>query len=86
MKTIFKIRRKYDGLFSTGGTYPMFNERGKTWNGLGAVRNHINLCTESANRGDKRLQQYLSDIELVEFEIVELQVLPLTNPKKVKKP
>lgn len=39
----FKIRRTTDGLFSTGGRPPDFNEKGKLWNSLSAVSGHISM-------------------------------------------
>ncbi len=40
--TVYKIRDKDTGLYSTGGYQPKWNSRGKTWNNLGAAKNHIN--------------------------------------------
>ena len=39
---IYRIRRKSDGLFSGGGMNPKFTKRGKIWQGLGPLKNHLN--------------------------------------------
>lgn len=33
--SVFKIRRKSDGLFSSGGAYPKWSKHGKSWATLG---------------------------------------------------
>jgi hypothetical protein len=38
---VYKIRRRSDGLFSTGGNYIRFEERGKTWSSLSALSSHL---------------------------------------------
>jgi hypothetical protein len=43
---VYKIRRA-DGLYSTGGLAPKFNEKGKVWSGLGPLRNHLNTVATS---------------------------------------
>ena len=39
--TFFKIRRKSDGKFSSGGSEPTFTKRGKIWTTRGAVTLHL---------------------------------------------
>lgn len=41
---VYMIRRKTDGLFSTGGSYPEFTKNGKVWNTLGALKNHLRIA------------------------------------------
>lgn len=43
---IYRIRRKRDGLFSSGGMNPRFNKKGKIWQGLGPLKNHLNLLLQ----------------------------------------
>jgi hypothetical protein len=38
---VYKIRNKITGLFSTGGMEPKFNKKGKVWNGIGPLKNHL---------------------------------------------
>ena len=40
---MFKIRRKSDGLFSTGGQTPSFQKGGKVWDTLNQLKKHIAL-------------------------------------------
>ncbi len=39
--TVFKIRSKTTGMFSTGGNYPKWTKKGKTWNMRGHVSSHL---------------------------------------------
>lgn len=44
MNTIYKIRHKVTGLWSLGGANgDRWNKKGKTWNGLGPLKNHLRL-------------------------------------------
>jgi hypothetical protein len=56
---IYKIRRKSDGLFSTGGLKPKFSKKGKSWPSRGNVTNHLSLFTY-----EKR-KFYYDDCEVV---------------------
>jgi len=37
----YKLRRKSDGLYSTGGTHVRWNQTGKVWNTLTALSGHL---------------------------------------------
>jgi hypothetical protein len=63
---VYKIRRKTDGLFSTGGTYPTFSKKGKTWTARGHVTSHLSQF------GDRKKEQYYKDCEVVRIEIQEV--------------
>ena len=39
--TVFKIRSKTTGLFSTGGQSPGWSKKGKTWNMRGHISTHL---------------------------------------------
>jgi len=43
----FKIRRKSDGLFSTGGRYVSWSKHGKVWSSIGTMKASIRLSTKS---------------------------------------
>lgn len=60
---VFKIRRRSDGLFSTGGGYPRFNKKGKTWNKIGYLRRHLSMFATQT------LRRFYSDCEIVEFKV-----------------
>jgi hypothetical protein len=69
----YKIRRKSDGLFSSGGTDPDFNRQGKTWSCIGHLKNHLKQFYSyhwQTKGGDWRLEMY-KDCEIVEYEIIE---------------
>jgi len=60
--TVYKIRRKSDGLFSTGGTDPAFTTKGKAWSGKGPLHLHLSQF---------RNVQVYAGCEIVGFEYVE---------------
>ncbi len=64
-RLIYKIRRKTDGLFSTGGWHPVFAEKGKVWNTRGAVSGHF------ANFDDARKNKLYRDCEVVLYQVIE---------------
>jgi len=45
IETGFKIRRRSDGLFSTGGMYPKFNTKGKLWRQRNFLTNHLHVVS-----------------------------------------
>jgi len=67
MITVYKIRNKVTGLFSSGGQYnPIFNNSGKTWSKAGHVKNHIRQHTGN------RWHQAHPDIN--NWEVVEIAI------------
>ena len=76
MTTIFKIRRKSDGLFSTGGTSPKFEERGKAWKARNHVTSHMTQIEQAYDsyRHHSTVEDYYEDCEVVEFEVTETQI------------
>lgn len=76
---IYKIRRKSDGLFSTGGVSPSWSKTGKTWNQIGHLKNHLNQFkdrydydfeTKKHIRVDK-IPKYYSDCEIIVYELTQ---------------
>jgi hypothetical protein len=81
-KTVYKIRRKSDGLYSTGGHYPSFTVKGKVWNSKSALHNHLNFnpttTTYSYSQNPFIGAQYekhdaYAGCELVEIEVVQTE-------------
>jgi hypothetical protein len=66
---VFKIRRKTDGLFSTGGSRPSFSKQGKLWKRKSDLTCHINLVVSSY----KGTSVY-EECELVIFKVTETEV------------
>ena len=64
MQLVYKIRRATDGLFSTGGTVPSFNKKGKTWSHRGHVSSHLSQLS------DKQKSHSYKDCEVVAYEIL----------------
>ncbi len=64
---MYQIRRKSDGLYSTGGTWPSFNTVGKIWTRPGSLKNHVVMV----NQQFKRYQEHYpyGDCEIVTLVI-----------------
>lgn len=71
---IYKVRRQTDGLYSTGGIAPTFSEKGKVWNTLGALKNHLNLLNKSG-------ASCYQDCEIVPIEVTyrETKATPMID-------
>lgn len=70
MKTVYKIRRKTDGLFSAGGSWPSFNKKGKAW----TARNHVTSHIGQVGGYGKKLKDFYSDCEVVLYEVIESEL------------
>jgi hypothetical protein len=79
------IRRKSDGLFSTGGTSPTFNGKGKQWKARNHVTSHMKQVGSSYSRKTKA--DYYHDCEVVTFEVVmsEVEAIPALEWKESDK-
>ena len=64
-ETLFKIRRRTDGLFSKGGVEPTFSKTGKVWKRRGDVSGHLSQL----NR--RTIREFYENCEVVEFSIIE---------------
>jgi hypothetical protein len=65
----YKIKNR-DGLFSTGGKFPKFKKKGKSWSSLGHLKNHINLVNEY-NYYNKDIYK---DCVVVTYEVTEVEL------------
>lgn len=59
----FKIRRKRDGMYSGGGSWPRWSKTGKIWKNRGGLANHLNLV---------RKGEYV-DCEVVMVKVIEIE-------------
>ena len=77
MMEVYKIRRKLDGMFSTGGTSPGFTKFGKIWKQRGHLTSHLNQFAQSWSRNS----QVYDNCELVTFELSETEIdaIPLSQ-------
>lgn len=78
-RTAYKVRHPKSGLYSTGGTSPRWNTKGKVWNNKGALSNHLKLVNDRTAYGE--------DCEVVTIEItmVETSSTPLSALLQAKK-
>ena len=72
-KTVYKIRRKSDGLFSMGGSWPSFNKNGKIWKQKGHLTSHLNLIFENCIRTERN---HYDDCEIVAYQLIEMPIGP----------
>lgn len=63
---IYRIRDRKTGQWSSGGSVPGFGKRGKTWDNLGHVSNHITNMARYA-------KDIYKDAEIVEYIITEAE-------------
>lgn len=68
--SVFKIRRKSDGLFSSGGCYPKWSEYGKAWATLRRARLAASLLNEDWCQKTHGYQ----DCEIVEYELRSIAI------------
>jgi hypothetical protein len=61
----YKIRRRSDGLFSSGGCYVYFDSEGKIWHTIGAARGAI---THARNYSHGEADPY-AECDIIEFEL-----------------
>ena len=86
---VYKIRRKADGMFSTGGSSPSFTKNGKIWKQKGHLTNHLNQLDNDSKF------IYLTVCEIIPYELVEqpagpavdigVYLMDLANKKKIRK-
>lgn len=60
---VYRLRSKVTGLYSRGGTSPIFDKKGKIWRNIGHVKNHLNQLNAYHRDRYKQL-----DVELQELE------------------
>ena len=63
-KIVYKIRRRRDGLFSTGGSWPNFKAKGKQWVSAGALHAHLNIVEF----------KHYADCELIKIKVEEAEM------------
>lgn len=74
-RTEYKIRRTSNGLFSTGGTSPRFNTKGKVWRTMQALSAHLALSAGESGYGGRWGGGIpFSDLEVVEFQVTTTQM------------
>lgn len=69
-KYVYKILRKSDGLYSTGGYGPRFTKTGKTWSNLGGLSNHLNLVYHNTAYNGRPLNTIYDDCVVMTYKVV----------------
>ena len=90
-KFVYMIRRKSDGLYSAGGTTPIFTKNGKTWSSIGALKNHLNQAIIRdygykpwKNDNNKKSVYIYRDFETyADCEIVAFEIVTTESPDTV---
>jgi hypothetical protein len=75
MLTVWRIRRKEDQMFSTGGAYPSFHKYGKYWDTIHGVKRHLSLV-KKCSRGKSVCYE---GCEVVEFRLEDAYVMAINN-------
>ncbi|MDE2095737.1 MAG: hypothetical protein KGL39_00640 [Patescibacteria group bacterium] len=69
---VYKLRRKSDGLYSTGGTDPNFVAcKGKEWKNIGHLKNHLVMFSSNRYYGgphSNHKKTQFDNLEIVEYE------------------
>ena len=79
--TVYRVRQKSTGLYSVGGLRFKFQEKGKTWPSIGAVKNHFALIERYAQVHrlgvvpsiTVEAREYLASVEIVPFIVGEVE-------------
>ncbi len=71
-KVVYRILNERDEL-SSGGTYPRFGQKGKTWLNLGTLRSHITLVGKRSKRRPDLLHPY-DHARVVCYELREVKM------------
>jgi hypothetical protein len=69
MKTVYRIRDNVTGKFSTGGTTPTWDKKGKVWSTIAHVNSHLALVSNSYYRAFL----YPESACVVEYEVTEVE-------------
>ena len=78
--TIFKIRRKSDGLFSAGGSTPTFTKLGKLWKMQGHLTNHLRQLHNGIGTFKTLNNRHIyANCEIIEYELIERQIGPVKS-------
>lgn len=67
---LFKIRRKSDGKFSTGGSKPRFTSMGKLWRKQ-HLNSHLSMLKQTNRHIPDIIDRTYCDCEIVSFNITE---------------
>lgn len=78
---VYRLRHKTSGLYSSGGTDPVFGKKGKVWRQLNHVRSHLAQFSPKSydTYARKRYPTYLDEVEIVEYIVTENEssILPV---------
>lgn len=72
---LYKIRHRKTGLFSTGGAYPGWSKKGKSWSSLTYVKSHLALV--GGQRCVANLGHPYADAYVVGFEVTLASTMPI---------
>lgn len=90
----YKIRRRSDGLYSTGGGNPGWRQAGKTWAGLNQLHNHFAVVQEIQGYSHRRhardpepdfVAQVYADCDIVVLAEVGTEDLRTHQSKRTRK-
>ena len=68
---LFKIRRKSDNKFSSGGSNPCFNKLGKMWRKQ-YLNSHLLMVKSTRDNKNNGIERFYSNCEIVTYKIKEI--------------
>lgn len=78
----YKIRNKHIELYSSGGHYPTWEQKGKMWTHIGFVKSHLTMIKKIILQTCNvvYLSTYLEDSEIIEYnsEIITQKIFNIT--------
>lgn len=92
----YKIRRRSDGLCSTGGGHPEFTHVGKTWSNMQSLHSHFAVIQEikeyaMRRHRDDTIPDFIAEtyagcdvVTLIEAQHIDVSVYRLLHAKKGK--
>lgn len=92
----YKIRRRSDGMYSTGGGHPEFTHVGKTWSNMQSLHSHFAVIQEfkeyaMRRHRDDTIPDFIAEtyagcdvVTLTEAQHIDVSVYRLLHAKKGK--
>lgn len=74
---LYRIQNKDTGLFSNGGSNPIWNNRGKFWKSLSDVNKHLKVVKTRDNTGE--IQNNYNNSIVIEYKLEKTEEFRVTG-------
>jgi hypothetical protein len=85
-KTVYMIRHKALDLYKTAGTPAHWTRKGKVWNSIGALKNHLNLHRDNAGEFPEFLIEDMKQWEVISIAVTQTELHRFSIPSLYKFP